>query len=565
MTTIAELRAEIDSSVERELEGETLAEEAAELEGSLRLFVRTAWPIVMPRPMLYTWHIDAICDHVQACYDRLLPRLAITIQPGALKSSIVSVFAPAWQWTRKPAERIVSASHTHALANRDARKSRELMTSLWFQARWGHLFDFTKDENLKQRYSNDRNGHRVTTHVGGGTGDRGAILSLDDPHNAQDATSTEMTKLQVAVEWMSGTWVSRMDDLVDDPGAMVVIGQRIHESDLIGHILNSGHWQHLSLPTRYMRKNPVLGGRGYPAKVRIGGRVLQGDPRKVEGELLQPDVQTAEMLREKVEDDQLTAHVFASQYQQLPAPREGKLLKRGDWRYYNPELSFYSSGRFGPEQARALASSVGTFDYLVHSWDTSVKDRAHSDYVSGGVWGAVAAQRFLLRLYHEQAGLNETVEAMISLYEWSLDLWPELAVFVVIEAQSNGKDAAAEIQSRVQGVVVAGAVGSKWVRAEAAEPALVGHNCFLPGYAKPDGSGYDERTPIDVQEFIEETAAFDRGANDDQVDMWSSMVNWSRNRGRATMSVPHGQAQPQRFLRPQIADPAPTRLRPTMR
>lgn len=569
MTSLAELRAEIDASIDREKEGVELAEEAADLEQSLRAFVRAAWPVVMPRPPIWTWHIDAICDHVQACYERQLPRLAITIQPGSLKSSIVSVFAPAWQWARKPSERIVSASHTHALANRDARKSRELMQSLWFQARWGHLFDFTRDENLKQRYSNDRNGHRVTTHVGGGTGDRGAILSLDDPHNAQDATATELTRLQDAVEWFANTWVSRMDDLVGDPGAMVVIGQRIHTEDLLGHILSSGAWTHLCLPTRYERKHPVLG-KGYPAKVKVGrgrkARVLQGDPRTKEGELLAPKVQTAEMLRQKIEEDGLTAHVFAGQYQQHPAPREGKLLKRADWRYYPPELSFYSRERFGRPEVAELASLVGPFDLICCSWDTSVKDRAHSDYVSGQAWGALNAQRFLLRLYHERAGLNETCEAMVEMYRWCVDLWPDLPVYNVIEAQANGKDAAAEIQSQVQGVVVASAQGSKWMRAEAAEPALVGHNCFVPGYALPDGSTYQERTPIDVQEFIEELAAFDQGANDDQVDGWSSMVNWTRGRGRgASISVPSGQVNPQRFLRTSSQIAHATRPRPQLR
>jgi phage terminase large subunit-like protein len=569
MTTLAELRAEIDASVDREKEGVELAEEAAELEGSLRQFVRAAWPVVMPRAPIWTWHIDAICDHVQACYDRLIPRLVITIQPGSLKSSIVSVFGPAWQWTRKPSERIVSASHTGALANRDARKSRELMQSLWFQARWGDLFEFTRDENLKQRYSNDRNGHRVTTHVGGGTGDRGAILSLDDPHNAQDATATELTKLNDSVEWFSNTWVSRMDDLVGDPGAMVVIGQRIHEADLIGHILAGRGWTHLSLPTRYMRKNPVLGGKGYPAKVKVGAgrtsRVLQGDPRSKEGEILAPKVQNEKMLRAKIEEDGLTAHVFAGQYQQIPAPREGKLLKRADWRYYDPLLSFYSRERFGRPEVAELASLVGPFDLICCSWDTSVKDRAHSDYVSGQAWGCINAQRFLLRLYHERAGLNETCEAMISIYNWCIELWPDLPVYNVIEAQANGKDAAAEIQSQVQGVIVATAQGSKWMRAEAAEPALVGHNCFLPGYPQPDGSSYDDRTPIDVQEFVEELASFDTGANDDQVDGWSSMCNWTRGRGRVSVSVPSGQVQPQRFLRPSSAFAQAQRVRPQLR
>lgn len=567
--TLADLRAEVEASIERDREGVDIADEAAFLAGSLRAFVHAAAPVVLPRPLVRTWHVDALSEHVQAAYEREIPRLVVTIQPGSMKSTILSVMGPAWRWTHKPEERFVTASYKDTLANRDARKSRELILSRWYQARWGGAFTLARDENLKQRYSNDRNGHRVATHVNGGTGDRGGVLSLDDPHNAQDARTQEKARLEAAVEWWANTWVSRMDDLVDDLGAMIVIGQRIDEADLIGHLLAGGDWTHLCLPTEYEVSHPLIVGGSYPAEVELpSGRSIAGDPRTEPGELLAPAVQTADMLAAKVRKEGITAHVWAGQYQQRPAPREGKLLKVADWRYYDPELSFYRrSSEFGPEQVAELTSRVGEFDYIGHFWDTSVKDTEHSDFASGGVWGCADAMRYCLRLYHERAALNATIEGMLELSAWALALWPHLAHFVVIENTANGPDAAKAIRRRVQGVVTSPATGTKWARASAAEPALVGHNCVLPGYPTEEGDGYDPRTPRDVQEFVVELAAFNNGTHDDQVDMWSSMVNWTRGReGGAEMSVPEGIAQPQRFLTPSpVTDPRATRVRPALR
>lgn len=569
-TTLGELRAELGSSIERDREGETLAAEAERLSGSLRAFIPAVWPHAsMPRPYVKTWHVDTIAEHYQAAMEREITRLLITIQPGALKSSIFSVFGPAWWWTRKPAERILSSSYKDRLAERDTRYSRNVIETRWYQARWGETFRLARDENLKTRYSNDQGGHRIALHVGGGTGERGGVLQLDDPHNAQDARSEEKTKLEGAVEWWGNTWASRLDDLDDDPGVMLVIGQRIDETDLIGHLLEVGGWHHLCLPTEYEVGHPLIVGGSYPETVELAsGREILGDPRTEPGDLLMPAVQTPAMLTAKRRSDGITAHVYAGQYQQRPAPREGKLLKRADWRYYDPELSFYRrASEFGPEEVKELASRFGEFDYIGHFWDTSVKDTEHSDFASGGVWGVSGAMRYLLRLYHERAALNATIEGMKELSVWAHSLWPDLGHFIVVENSANGPDAVKRLRKSVTGLTLSNAVGTKWARAGAAEPALVGHNCLLPGWPNEAGDSYDETTPMDVQEFVEELAVFNSGSHDDQVDMWSSMVNWTEGRmGEAEMSVPEGQVQPERFLTSQaVTDPRATRLRPAIR
>jgi phage terminase large subunit-like protein len=560
VTTVAEALAEYDAAIERRRNSETLAQEADRLRGSYREFVYAAWPLLGYVPLVRTWHIDALADHYQAAIERHITRLIITIPPGFLKSTQISVLGPAWAWAVRPQERILSASHSDDLATRDTRRSRVVMQSSWYDARFGGDWEFSSDENLKTRYSNTVGGHRIRLHVGGGTGERGSVLQLDDPHNAMEAHSEVM--MQSAVDWWGEAWSSRLDDSVEHRGVKIVIGQRISERDLIGHLLandeDAGRWTHLCLPMHYEKKHPFV----YPAKVIVGGKKLQGDPRKRERQLLAPEFMDEERFADKTAD--ATEHTIVAQYQQRPAPREGLMLKRAHWRYYDPELSFYAARQaFDGALARELASRIGPFEMVVHSWDTSVKDRDHSDYVSGGSWGCIGANRFLLRLWHGRAGLNATIQAMLDLAIWAEPLWPHVPHYTVIENSANGPDAAAEIRSRVQGVMLNAAVGSKEVRADAASPALDGHNCFLPGYATPEGDTYDVRTPTAVQAFVEELAVFNGGQHDDQVDMWSSMILWTRGRGAGmTISVPSGQANPPRFRQ---ADAVDTALRPALR
>jgi len=551
--SFAEIEALADDVIARRRLGQSLAEQAEMLGGSFREFTYAAWPFLgYPAPPR-TFHIDAICDHVQAAYEREITRLIVTIQPGSFKSTIVSVLAPAWRWAAHPEERFVTASHADELATRDTTNSRTFMRSAWFQARWGDRFDFTDAQDMKTRYTNTKGGQRVRTHVNGGTGDRGSILQIDDPHNANEAHYAD-TRLQDATRWWGDTAVSRLDDTIDHPGSIIVIGQRIHEKDLIGYLLDTGgdRWTHLCLPTRWYATHKYR----YPkAKQLPSGRVLQGDPRSMEGELLMPLLQDEEKLADRVAEDGVTASVFAGQYQQLPAAREGKILKRSGWRYYDREMSYYRQrGSFTPELVAQLTATgrMPKFTRIVHSWDTSVKDRAHSDYVSGQAWGCPVdrdADRWLLRLFHKQAALNETIDAMLMLNEWSMLHWPGVPHFIVIESAANGKDAIAEIKGRVQGVIPwpekgAAAAGNKVVRAEAASPALDGGNCYLPGYANETGTDYDPRTPRDVQVFVEELAEFDTAAHDDQVDGWSQMVNYTRRpfRRKGRISVPRGRA-----------------------
>jgi len=521
----------LDEALERVETSQTLAEEAAELSGNFRLFLRRAWPILEPdriadggvRVSTFKtgWHIDAICDALEAARAGEIRRLLINIPPRHMKSLTVSVLWQPWRWTFEPELRFLTFSHDQDLANRDATKSRDVILSPWYRARWPHV-ELKGDVNRVSRYENTHTGHRIAEHVRGGTGEGGDVIIIDDPHKAEDVLSD--VKRASVLRWHSNTAATRFNDPAT--GVQVIVMQRLHEQDLAGHVLEAEGWTHLCLPARFDPKHPFI----WP-----------DDPRSEPGEILWPEHVPEHEL--DVLQSGMTARDVAGQFQQLPAPAEGNLLKRADWRYYPRELSFYAERRrFDRAAADELAGAIGPFRMIVHSWDTSLKDREKSDYVAGTVWGVVGANRYLLRRWHSRASFNATVEAMYDVGVWARDLWPGLAHYTVVEAAANGPDAIAELKRRLEGVISWTAKGTKEMRAEAASPTLEGHNCFLPGIATEDGTTYDPRTPTDVQEFVEACASFPMSAHDDDVDSWSMAQAFisSKGSGEGRSGVPRG-------------------------
>ena len=86
--------------------------------------------------MIWNWHLDAICDHVQALIERKfggLQNLVINVPPGSAKSTIVSVCTIPWIWLKNPSWRGIFASGAEAVTMRDCMKCRDILMSDWYQ------------------------------------------------------------------------------------------------------------------------------------------------------------------------------------------------------------------------------------------------------------------------------------------------------------------------------------------------------------------------------------------------------------------------------------------------
>lgn len=295
-------------------------------EKSLRHFTKQAWPVVETADLSWNWHLDAICEHLEAVSRRQIRRLLVNIPPRHMKSLGTSVFWPAWTWAQDggptgirpgtwmgPGVKFLFTSYVQTISERDATKARRLIDSPWFQSRWGNRVSFTPDQNAKRRYENTAGGVRIASSTSGATiGDGGDIIVVDDPHNIMAVESE--TQREEVLMWWDEVIPTRLND--QRTGAFVVIMQRLHEKDLSGHILaRELGWDHLCLPARFDPDHP------HPIRSTLGFK----DPR-APGELLWPEKFGEEEINGLAA--RLGSYGTAGQLQQRPAPREGGLFKR---------------------------------------------------------------------------------------------------------------------------------------------------------------------------------------------------------------------------------------------
>jgi hypothetical protein len=239
---------------------------------------------------------------------------------------MVSVSFPAWVWAQRrrspltgPGVGFLSTSYAQHLSVRDNVKCRRLIDSPWYQRGWGDRFQLTSDQNTKIRFENDQGGYRIASSVDGtATGDGGHIVTIDDPISAKESQS--QTIRAAANDWFDNTMSTRLND--PKTGAYIIIMQRLHEDDLVGHVLERAgeDWTVLCLPARYEKDHPLVWTKPAP------GGIMKGDPRRRDGGLLWPE-RMGETEVKKLET-QLGSYGAAGQLQQRPAPREGGMFKR---------------------------------------------------------------------------------------------------------------------------------------------------------------------------------------------------------------------------------------------
>jgi hypothetical protein len=101
--------------------------------GSLLNFVRYYWHVLEPikRKFIEGWPIDAIALHLEAITFGDINRLLINVPPGFMKSLMVNVFWPAWEWgpMNMPYLRHLAFSYAQDLTARDNNKLVKLVTS----------------------------------------------------------------------------------------------------------------------------------------------------------------------------------------------------------------------------------------------------------------------------------------------------------------------------------------------------------------------------------------------------------------------------------------------------
>lgn len=304
------------------------AQLAERCEDNLHLFTRQAWPWLDPVEFVDGRHLAIQAEYLEAFIAGEIPRLLLNVPPGHMKSLSVSVLLNAWAWTKKERTglRFMATSYRGDLALRDADKTRNLIRSPWYQARWGDTVGALRDtrmairkgQDVKSRFQNEHGGYRFSTAVGGIMGEGGDFVILDDPHNVEQAESDDNRDEVVRRIRMALPTRVRSKN-----GGVCVMMQRLHSRDYAGEMIaDKADMVHLCLPARYEKKHPHV---AVPITVKKSGRKLPGDFRATEGQLLWPELFDDERLTTL--ETELGAYARAGQLQQRPVPRGGGMYQ----------------------------------------------------------------------------------------------------------------------------------------------------------------------------------------------------------------------------------------------
>lgn len=456
----------------------TSEEAAAEIlarrnaEDYLHQFLRQAWPTMEGgRPFVDSWHIGAICEHVEALVRGEIKNLLINIPPRMTKSNTISVALPAWVWIKNPNMQWLFSSYAWTVAQRDSRRCRTLLDSKWFRVRWGDRFALLDDANRMDRYYNDKGGYRLTTSVDSATmGDGGDIQVADDANNTRDSSET---CLQSVTDWWTNVMPTRINSFMT--GRRLVIQQRTHERDLSGYITqnNDGSWVKLILPMEFEANRRCV----TVALPSTKGAKWQ-DPRTQEGELLDPKRIDKPALA-RLKKDLGSEYAIAGQLQQRPAPEAGGIIRRSWFRIWQ-------------------SNEPPQLDYILLSVDTALSEKKSAAYSAAITLGIFRDERdvpnvILMGMWRDRCEYPELRSRIQRLANNYLDDGPHPSNvknppdIVLIEAKVSGI-------SLIQDLARAGVIatrfdptrlGDKLQRVRMVTPILEAGRMWVPGM-RPD-------------------------------------------------------------------------------
>jgi hypothetical protein len=279
----------------------TLEEYVYLLKHDVRTFIERSFYELNPQTHFEAnWHIDVIAAKLEQCWRGKIRRLIVNLPPRSLKSHAISVALSAWLHGHCPAAQIICASYGQDLAEKHARDCRTLMSSAFYK-------NCFPTRLLPERLSvNDfmttSLGFRMATSVGGVlTGRGGDFLIIDDPLKPEALSETRRKAVN---DWFDNTLLSRLNN--KETGTIIIVMQRLHQDDLVGHVLERGDWEVLNFAAIAEEDEDhvvetILGTQSFTRKA---------------GEALHPQRESLESLRRTREN--IGEYYFQSQYNSRP-------------------------------------------------------------------------------------------------------------------------------------------------------------------------------------------------------------------------------------------------------
>jgi predicted phage terminase large subunit-like protein len=455
------------------------------------------------------WHIEVIAAKLTAVRQGKIRRLIINLPPRHLKSLMASIAFPAWCLGHDPSAQILCVSYAQDLADKLARDCRSIMMSPWYR----RIFPtrLAAHRQAVQEFITTAQGYRLATSTGGVLTGRGAdIILIDDPLKPEEALSD--AQRQAANEWYDHTLYSRQND--KRRGAIVVIMQRLHEDDPVGHVLAQEAWEVVRFPAiaeadEIHEIETIWGPRSFSRR---------------QGEALHPErepLDTLDRIRRTIGE-----YNFAGQYQQTPAPLGGGMVKAEWFKRYGANER--------PER----------FEHIVQSWDTANKVTELSDFSACTTWGIRGKDLYLLNVLRkrlEYPALKRAVREQHSLFN---------AKVVLVEDKASGTQLIQElIADGCHAVTRYQPECDKVMRLHAQTAIIENGFVHLP-----------EAAPW-LAEYLHEMAVFPKGKHDDQVDSTAQFLDWFKRPfpGQAFFELVRMQAE--RYQNPENPERHRVRLR----
>jgi predicted phage terminase large subunit-like protein len=438
-------------------------------------FIRRCFQHLNPQTKFVPdWYMEVVAAALEECSRGETRRQIINIPPRYGKSTAASVALVAWHLGHNPAAQIICVSYAQDFAEKLARDCRNVMTSKWYQ----QIFR-TRLSNQKQSAQElvtTAQGFRLATSVGGVLTGRGAdLIVIDDALKPSEALSDAQRR--AVNDWYDNTLYSRLND--KRRGCIVLIMQRLHEDDLVGHVLEQEEWDVLSL--RAIAEKDEI----YRVRTALGTRTF----RRHDGEVLhagREDRQTLDHIRQTIGE-----YNFAGQYQQAPSPAGGGLIKE-DWfkSYLESELP-------------------GSFEQVLQSWDSACKISEFTDYSVCTTWGIKDRQIYLLDVLRKRMEFPELKRAVVTQAQ------AHRATIVLIEDSASGTQLIQElINEGLRSVKGSKSVKDKKMRFNAQTPCIENGFVYLPREASWRA------------EYLHELTTFPNGKYDDQADSTSQALAW---------------------------------------
>lgn len=455
---------------------------------TLRGFVEEAWHVLEPDQVFVpNWHIDAICEHLEAVTDGRINRLLINVPPGSSKSMIVSVLWPAWEWgpKGKRSQRYIATAFNDTPVKRDTRKSRDLMLSDWYKSIWPEV---VLTRTAEMSFANSDTGSREGIAFGSLTSMRGNRLIVDDPHSTKTAES-ETERTGATRQFLEGA-MNRLNDQKRD--AIIVVMQRLHADDLSGMIVARRlGYVHLMIPMEFEEDRRCV--------TAIGWR----DPRTYDGELLDPVRFGPETIEELKKGG---SFYWQGQYQQRPTAREGGLFKRA-----------WFAGKI---VRRDQMPTKGL--RFVRGWDFAAsipKPGTSPDWTVGVLMARHGSDYYIMNVDRMQVSPGNVRDAVKGRAETDP---PGTIVRFPVEPGQAGIDQRDRYIAHLAGYRLSPVrpSGSKVVRAEPLAVQAENGNVYIVNSGDPE-DGLDAW----INPFLDEVCDFPAASHDDQVDASADAFN----------------------------------------